>query len=61
VHWFIANPDGTLKLTGPAYYHFFTIIALAAAAVFALVALRYRERNYVQGDTSTDEIEAESI
>ncbi len=50
VHWFIANPDGTVKLQGPAYYYFFAALSIAASIVFAFVALRYRERDYLQDE-----------
>ena len=51
VHWFIANPDGTLKLHGPAYYNFFAVLSMVAAIIFCFVALRYKEVNYLQDET----------
>jgi len=48
VHLFIQNPDGTVKLSGSSYYLFFAGLAAAAAVIFAFVALRYREKTYLQ-------------
>jgi len=42
VNWFIRNEDGTSKLTGPGYYWFFTIAMAVTAALFNLLAARYR-------------------
>lgn len=53
VHWFIANPDGTVKLHGPAYYLFYAALAIGCVAVWVLVARRYQEKTYLQGDAST--------
>jgi POT family proton-dependent oligopeptide transporter len=53
VHWFIANPDGTTKLSGAAYYNFYACISIAAAVVFIFFALRYREKTYLQGEAVT--------
>lgn len=50
VHWFIANPDGTVKLHGAAYYHFYAALSIGCVAIFVLVAKRYREKVYLQGD-----------
>ena len=50
VHVFIANPDGTTKLQGASYYNFFAILAIAAAGIFALVALRYKEHAHLQDE-----------
>ena len=50
VHWFIANPDGTTKLHGPAYYNFYAGISIAASVIFIFFALRYKEKTYLQGD-----------
>lgn len=52
VHWFIANPDGTTKLTGAAYYTFYAGVSIAAAVVFIFFALRYREKTYLQGEAA---------
>jgi POT family proton-dependent oligopeptide transporter len=52
VHYFIQNPDGSTKLQGPAYYHFFAALSMAAGVGFAFVALRYRERTYLQEEAA---------
>ncbi len=51
VHWFIANPDGTLKLQGASYYNFFAALSIGCVAVFVFVARAYQEKTYLQGDT----------
>ena len=51
VHWFIANPDGTLKLQGASYYNFFAALSIGCVAVFVFVARAYKEQTYLQGDT----------
>lgn len=51
VHWFIANPDGTTKLHGAAYYNFYAGISIAASVIFIFFALRYKEQTYLQGET----------
>lgn len=43
VQWFIGNPDGTSKLSGPSYFVFYAVLAMVASIVFALVARTYRE------------------
>ncbi len=48
VHFFIQNADGTTKLQGVAYYLFFAFLSVAAGIGFAFVALRYREKTYLQ-------------
>lgn len=50
VHVFIANPDGTVKLKGAAYYNFFAALSIGCVAVFIVVAKRYREKAFLQGD-----------
>lgn len=52
VQFFIANPDGTSKLHGAAYYLFFAGFAILASLVFAAVARRYREVNYLQDEAA---------
>jgi POT family proton-dependent oligopeptide transporter len=54
VHWFIANPDGTTKLTGAAYYTFYAVVSIVAAVIFVFFALRYREKTYLQGEALPD-------
>jgi POT family proton-dependent oligopeptide transporter len=51
VHWFIANPDGTLKLQGAAYYNFFAYLSIGCVAVWVFVARAYTEKTYLQGET----------
>ena len=51
VHWFIANPDGTLKLQGASYYNFFAALSIGCVAVFVFVARAYKEQSYLQGET----------
>ncbi|MEO6876791.1 MAG: POT family MFS transporter [Opitutaceae bacterium] len=60
VHVFIANPDGTVKLQGAAYYEFFAALSIGCVAVFVFVARAYREKTYIQGDTPQTEIEADN-
>ena len=50
VHYFIANPDGTVKLQGAAYYNFFAVLSMSAAIIFCFVALRYKEVSYLQDE-----------
>jgi POT family proton-dependent oligopeptide transporter len=50
VHWFIANPDGTTKLHGASFYIFFAVLSMAAAVVFAFVALQYKEVAHLQDE-----------
>lgn len=49
VNLFIQNPDGTSKLAGASYYWFFVWLMLATSVVFIFVAMRYKEREYIQG------------
>lgn len=51
VHWFIANPDGTVKLHGPAYYLFYSALSISCVIVWVFVARAYKERTYLQGET----------
>jgi len=50
VQWFIANPDGTAKLSGPSYFLFYAVLAMVAAGLFALVARNYREHAHLQSE-----------
>jgi POT family proton-dependent oligopeptide transporter len=52
VHVFIANPDGSVKLTGPAYYNFFAALSIGCVAVWVFVAKAYKEHAYIQGDAA---------
>lgn len=48
VQWFIGNPDGTSKLSGPAYFLFYACLAMVASLVFAFVARNYRQQDNLQ-------------
>jgi proton-dependent oligopeptide transporter, POT family len=50
VHWFIANPDGTVKLHGASYYNFFAYLSIGCVAVWVFVAKAYQEKSYLQGE-----------
>lgn len=50
VHVFIANPDGTVKLQGAAYYNFFAGLSIGCVALFVFVAKAYKEKTYLQGE-----------
>jgi proton-dependent oligopeptide transporter, POT family len=50
VHVFIANPDGTVKLQGAAYYEFFAALSIGCVAVFVFVAKAYKEKSYLQDE-----------
>jgi POT family proton-dependent oligopeptide transporter len=50
----IQNEDGTSKLAGAGYYWFFTIAMLVTAVAFIPVAARYREKSYIQDESSQD-------
>ncbi len=52
VNFFIQNDDGTSKLTGPDYYLFFSACMLVTAIAFIPVALRYKEKTYIQEEGS---------
>lgn len=49
VNWVIRDADGHERLTGPNYYLFFAGLMAVTAVVFVGVAMRYREKTYVQG------------
>ena len=61
VHWIIANPDGTSKLTGASYYAFYAWFSIGAAAIFAIFALRFREKTYLQQSVPSTEVKAENV
>jgi len=48
VHWFIENPDGSLKLQGAAYYNFFAGLSIGCVAIYVFVAKAYKGKTYVQ-------------
>jgi POT family proton-dependent oligopeptide transporter len=60
VHWFIANPDGTVKLHGASYYNFFAFLSIGCVALWVFVAKAYKEQNYLQGGPTAAEIEVET-
>ncbi len=49
VNFLIQNPDGTVILTGPAYYWFFAGVMFVVACLFLFVVRVYREETYLQG------------
>lgn len=52
VHLAIRNPDGSSKLTGSEYYLSFAGFAVIASLLFIPVALRYREKTYLQDESN---------
>jgi POT family proton-dependent oligopeptide transporter len=50
VNAFIQNPDGSVKLSGAAYFLFFCKAMLATAIVFVFVAMWYKGKTYVQDE-----------
>lgn len=52
VQKFIQNADGTNKLPGAAFYIFFAVLAMGAAMVFALIAIRYKEVSHLQDESA---------
>jgi POT family proton-dependent oligopeptide transporter len=48
VHLLIQKPDGSTRIQGTAYYLFFAVLAASTAAIFAIFASRYRERDCLQ-------------
>ncbi|HHH45353.1 MAG TPA: MFS transporter [Gammaproteobacteria bacterium] len=48
VNFFIQNSDGSSKLEGAAYYGFFTLLMLATALLFMLVARLYKGKTFIQ-------------
>jgi proton-dependent oligopeptide transporter, POT family len=55
VNGLIERPDGTMRLTGPEYFWFFTILMLVTAVFFIIVAVKYKEKTYIQGDDGDNE------
>ena len=54
VNKFIQNPDGTVKLEGPDYYWFFTILLLATGIIFCFVVQFYKGKTYIQDEEPAD-------
>lgn len=50
VNQFIQNEDGSSKLAGASYYWFFVGTVLIAGVLFLIVASRYQEKTYIQGE-----------
>ena len=48
----VANDDGTVKLQGPAYYNFYAALSIGCVVIFVFVAKAYREKTYLQGETT---------
>jgi len=48
VNYFIQNDDGSSKLSGPDYFLFFAGAMFLSAVVFIPVAMKYKEKLYVQ-------------
>jgi POT family proton-dependent oligopeptide transporter len=55
VNVFIQNEDKTSKLAGASYYWFFTALMLVTALIFLIVAKFYREKTYIQEDSTAPE------
>ncbi|HYJ07172.1 MAG TPA: POT family MFS transporter [Chthoniobacterales bacterium] len=55
VNFFIANPDGSSKMSDYTYYLFFAGLMLVATALFAVVAQFYRYRTYLQSQEPTED------
>ncbi|MBN2183474.1 MAG: MFS transporter [Sedimentisphaerales bacterium] len=54
VNKFIQNPDGTVKLEGPSYYWFFTILLLVTGIIFCFVVQFYKGKTYIQDEAPAD-------
>ncbi len=48
VNSFIQKPDGTVSFAGPQYYLFFSGLMFITAVLFIFVAVRYKEKTYIQ-------------
>jgi len=48
VNFFILDEGGSSKLAGAAYYEFFTLLMLATAVLFVLVARLYKGETFIQ-------------
>lgn len=47
VNWFIQNPDGSSKLSGPSYFLFFAGMMLATAVLYIFAAKAYRGKSHL--------------
>lgn len=50
VNIFIQNEDGSSKLEGASYFWFFAIMMFLTAILFVPVAVRYKEKTYIQDE-----------
>ena len=57
VNFFIQNPDGSSKLAGADYFWFFTLLMLATAVVFLIVARSYKERTFIHDDAPLGDLQ----
>ena len=57
VNFFIANPDGSSKMSDYNYYLFFAALMLVASLIFAVVAKFYKYRTYLQSQDGPTEDE----
>ena len=57
VNFFIANPDGSSKMSDYNYYLFFAALMLVASLIFAVVAKFYKYRTYLQSQEGPTEDE----
>lgn len=55
VNFFIINADGSSKLSGSAYFWFFTITMFVTAVLFLLVSKHYQEQTFLQDEQSSIE------
>ena len=53
VNVFIRNEDGSSKLEGASYFWFFAMMMFITAVLFIFVAVRYREKSYIQDEAQS--------
>ena len=53
VNYFIQRPDGSTALEGASYYLFFAGLMFLTALLFVPVAMRFKERRFIQTTTSS--------
>jgi POT family proton-dependent oligopeptide transporter len=62
LNFFIANPDGSSKMSDFNYYMFFAILMFAATAIFSVIARFYKGKTHLQSQELTpDEIATEPM
>ena len=54
VNHFIKNEDGSLKLEGPAYYWFWTILLFVTGILFCIVVQFYKGKTYIQDEAPAE-------